>query len=195
MTARPPESSEPGPTAGGYPYGWDCVWLAVDEIRQVAAFATAGIAPVPVAVFDPPEVLDTAEKLVWDLPVRGEFVRHFQPPADPAPLGWFSWFARPPELPKGPGTSCYEEFARRGVFGYDWFDAHRFRLGEKTGTYDLIAAPTSPARVDDLDPAVGELARLVRFEGIRFGQYTSVAVAQRVPCLWGGSTGSPGYPA
>jgi hypothetical protein len=117
-----------------YPSG-DVAWLATDARGQVAVVTTAGVAPIPVAVLDQWELVAPAEELLGDIPVWGD--------------------AR--MLVVLPRPDDYIEFARRGLYPYDWQDVHRVR--EKTGGYEMMSCPTRPLSAHELGDPLREIAQ------------------------------------
>ena len=143
---------------GPFPVGWDYAWLATDAAGHIAIFTNAGEGPIPAAVLAVREAADCAERLVMALPERGD-----------AEL-----------LVSVPRPDDFIAFARRGLFAYDWQDVHR-----RTGLlhrYELMARPTAPLTVA-LSGAIDQLARLVRFASLRFGESPCIAPPDYVACL------------
>jgi hypothetical protein len=137
-----------------FPHGLDYAWLAVDAVGHVAIFTNAGLGPIPAAVLADREKVDRAEELVRQLPERCDYEL-------------FVTMPRPDD---------YVAFARRGLFAYDWEDAHR-KTGH-TRRYELVTRPNRPVLVEELDPAVATLAELVRFEQLRFAEHSSIEVTE-----------------
>jgi hypothetical protein len=146
--------------AGGYPEGWDLEWLSVDAAWQVAVFTSAGVGPIPTSVLRYPETLDAIPELVRALPIRSEskLLADVNRPDD------------------------YIEFARRGLYAYDWSDVHRSR-GEKTGLYQLQAYPETPITVRELTLQLQSLLGVTLFSSLRFDQSRSIDVRRAVECL------------
>jgi hypothetical protein len=138
-----------------FPHGRDYAWLAVDAVGHVAVFTNAGAGPIPTSVLANREQADRAELEIRGIRVQGHFVTL-------------------------PYLDSFLEFAHRGLFAYDWQDAHR-----KAGfvrQYELQATPVEPATVDSLPPAINSLASIVRFDSIRFLDCPRIDVAKLVVC-------------
>ena len=146
-----------------YPDGIDCLWLACDRDDKVAAFVTAGCAPVPVSVLETPRAVDA-----------GNACDDLDAMCDAESL-----------LRQGDPTS-FLALARRGLQVYDWQDVHRSR-SQCSGKYELVARPTAPCRLDDLPASLANLARAFRFEGLAFGQSSAIDPRQVAPCEQGGA--------
>jgi hypothetical protein len=144
-----------------YPRGLDWVWLATDGEGRVAAFVTAGEAPVPALALEV-QFPDSAhlEAAFAALPERSA-TRTFGAPGD---LG------------------AYIELAERGLFVYDWQDAHR-PVREETGAYELVAAPTTPSRAAELPPLLRVAALSMRLPKLRFEQTPLVDVRRHAACV------------
>jgi hypothetical protein len=143
----------------GYPYGWDYGWLACDAADHVAVFTSAGLGPIPLSTIALRPDSDKAERLAERLPVRGE--------CEPNTDAW---------------TECFKEFARRGLYSYDWQDVHR-AIVAKTQHYELMARPAMPALVSELPAEVALLAQLARFGSLRFAEVESIALPAYLDCI------------
>jgi len=123
-----------------YPEGIDCVWLASDSRGSVAAFVTAGVGPIPVSALNHQRfsMCDT-EKLINDLPVVSgvQLLISVKRPDD------------------------FVAIAERGLFVYDWRDAHRTER-EATRVYELVAIPEKPIEVRALSELLAGLASVVK---------------------------------
>jgi hypothetical protein len=146
--------------AVGYPEGWDLEWLSVDSTGQVAFFTSAGVGPIPTSVLRNPEMLDAIPELVRALPIRSG-------------SKLLADLIRPDD---------YVEFARRGLYAYDWSDVHRPRRG-KTGLYQLQAYPETPITVGELTLQLQSFLGATLFPSLRFDQSRSIDVRRAVECL------------
>lgn len=109
-------------TAGEYPEGIDCVWLAADRKGHLGAFVTGGAGPIPKSVLsDSSAPIEDIEGVLCNMPQVSE-VRL---------------------LVKMKRPDDFVEMAQRGFFVYDWRDVHR-TMHESTQAYELIAMPTNP---------------------------------------------------
>ena len=144
-----------------YPQGWDWVWIATDGDGFVAAFVTAGQAPIPVDALEI-QFRDSAhlEEVVAALPASSD-ARLFSEAGD---------------------RDALVELARRGLFVYDWRDARRAPRDE-LGAYELVAAPTSPSRAATLPPMLRVAAMSMRFAGLRFDEAPLVDVHRHARCI------------
>lgn len=136
----------------------DLAWLAVDAAGYVAVFTTAGVAPIPSAVLDHPELVETAEELLGQLP----------------PVGGSQLWVQMPR------PDDYIGFARRGFFAYDWHDVHRTKGFSRC--YEIMAKPEVCRTVKDISAELQAVARLVAFETLLFAAADSIPVAQLVAC-------------
>src|SRR4051812_47975150 len=96
-----------------YPKGIDCVWIGYDREGRVGVFATGGEGPIPALALEAKRIpLEEIESRLLRLPptTSGRLLVPLKRPDD---------FLDP---------------ARRGLFAYDWSDAHRNR-SEKIGKY------------------------------------------------------------
>ncbi|WP_165253251.1 hypothetical protein [Paludisphaera soli] len=141
-----------------YPIGLDYAWLATDAEGHVARFTNAGQGPIPKAVLADRRASDQAEALTMALPERGDSLM----------------------LVAMPRPDDFVAVACRGLFAYDWQDAHR--QAGRIHRYELISRPTVPVTVEEL---VGELATLigkVKFRSIRFAESPAIAVDDHGEC-------------
>lgn len=132
-----------------YPEGLDCVWIALDREGIVGCFITAGEGPIPQGAFSQNYVrLEDVECQIMALPKLG----------------------RAELRAKVPRPEGFLELAERGFHVYDWADASK-RLGDCTGSYELVATPPGDSVMRDaaLPSKLKALARCVRLEGERFG--------------------------
>jgi hypothetical protein len=134
--------------------GTDCVWFAVDEDEHVAAFTTAGVAPVPRRVLENLALFYELTAVVAALPATGASV------------------IAPDVTYNERGLTDYRGWAARGLYGYDWVDVHRTR--NCSNRYELIAAPTAPL---DASALAAQLGRMPRLRGVRFATATRVDVS------------------
>lgn len=122
--------------------GFDVAWIAVDAAGFVAIFTNAGEGPIPesaeYAVF-------ATEELVLDLPEISEIQLHADVP-------------RP---------DSFVAFAKRGLFSYDWSDAHR--TASLFGGYELVARPDRPLSVEELPSILQAYALATRLNDAKFG--------------------------
>lgn len=122
--------------------GIDVAWIAVDAAGFVAIFTNAGEGPIPesakCAVF-------ATEELVLDLSEISEI----QLRADV------------------PRPDSFVAFAKRGLFSYDWSDAHG--TASLLGGYELMALPDRPLSVEELPSILQAYALATRLNGATFG--------------------------
>jgi hypothetical protein len=110
--------------------GIDLTWVAVDAAGRLAVFTTAGEGPVPPSAL---QASASAEAAVAALPVVGGTQLLIDCP-------------RPDD---------FIAFAERGLYAYDWRDAHR-TAASSSGCYELVALPLRPV-------LIGELPKNLRF--------------------------------
>jgi hypothetical protein len=132
--------------------------LAADRDGRVGAFVTAGEAPIPAAV------LDAARVSVLEIEERVMTLD----PATSARL-----------LVSLPRPDDFVEFARRGLFAYDWTDVHR--TSGSIRAYELIAAPESPITIKELPAELVDLIAGVILP-VSFADNAPVDVAKWTRC-------------
>jgi hypothetical protein len=118
-----------------YPEQIDLVWLAVDEVGNLAAMITGGAGPIPSSVLaHGDKVLDIEEALLA-LPLLGAASIHVQVP----------------------NPSSFEALGKRGLFVYDWADVHR-PIASALKTYELVASPSDYLNLGDMPASLKALA-------------------------------------
>jgi hypothetical protein len=118
-----------------YPEQIDLVWLAVDEVGNLAAMITGGVGPIPSGVLAHGDrVLDIEEALLA-LPLLGAASIHVQVP----------------------NSSSFEALGERGLFVYDWSDVHR-SIASALKTYELVASPSGYLSLGDMPASLKALA-------------------------------------
>lgn len=142
-----------------FPHGRDFAWLATDAIGQIGIFTNAGGGPVPAAVLADRDLADRAEEFVRRLPTRGR-------------AGLLARIPRPDD---------FIAFAERGLFAYDWQDAHR-TTSNRPNRYELVAIPESAVTVLETTREIQSLAPLVRFVSLRFSECPCIVVPEHVEC-------------
>jgi hypothetical protein len=102
----------------------DLTWVAVDAAGRLAVFTSAGEGPVPESAL---QTSAAAEFAVAELPIVGgsKLLVNYPRPDD------------------------FVAFAERGLFAYDWCDAHR-TAAASTGCYELVAVPLRPVQINEL---------------------------------------------
>lgn len=121
-----------------YPTQIDCVWLTADACGRLGAMITAGDGPIPAAVLNGAIDVTNIEGMLLELPVVGDAV----------------------DVANVPNPSSFIDLSRRGFFVYDWTDVHRSRA-QALGTYELVASPSAPIRLEDLPAALHELSAII----------------------------------
>jgi hypothetical protein len=136
--------------------GYEFDWFAVDAAGHVGHFSTAGYGLVPLPVLDRLDAAQTAE--LWSLgerllalPVIGRATGH-----------------RPGQL------DDWLEFARRGLFSFDW--------QHWSGPYQRAATPSVPVGVAALPTELQRLVRLVEWPVVVFAELQSVRPEELCPC-------------
>jgi hypothetical protein len=143
----------------GYPEGYDTIWLGADHGGQVAAFFTAGFAPIPVAVLVQLETFDF-ELEILKLPKNGS-----------AKL-----------LVDYPKDSSFRAIAERGLYVFDWSDIHRTHK-HHTSVYELVAMPENPIQLLHLPSIVSQAVTIFETETFVFEKSQSVDVSKFFKCL------------
>ncbi len=146
-------------SGSSYPFGIDCLWLASDRNGHVGAFFTAGWAPIPTRVltFEDGSIEDIEER-VNDLP-RISTARLLIPDDVPS----------------------YMAMAERGLFVYDWTDAHR-SLRESTRKYELVAVPANPIVTADPPELLIGFATRVTLNDLAFVDGQAVDIISLTEC-------------
>ena len=105
-------------------------WYALDREGHLAIFTTAGLGPVPAAIWAHREKFYALETAVKGLPDTDTFEKVFC----------------------GPGNhSEWCDLARKGLFAFDYHDIHRTN---RLHLYDLMARPANPVPASVLLPEV-----------------------------------------
>lgn len=122
----------------------DLAWVAVDEDGRLAVFTTAGEGPVPPGAL---RVSTAAEAAVAQLPIVGgdELLAKYLRPDD------------------------FIAFAQRGLYAYDWSDAHRSH-SDCTRCYELVAKPLRPVSISELPEGLRRPFEVTVIAGASFGQ-------------------------
>ena len=123
--------------------GTDAAWLAVDASGQVAVFTTGGEGPVPETAIP---FTESGEELVFGLP-------------EVTSVDLLTTVPRPDD---------FLAFCKRGLFAYDWSDAHR-TSPNSLGGYELQARPLEPRRITDMPMPLQAVAAATQLSGVVFG--------------------------
>lgn len=106
-----------------YPTGIDCVWIAEDAQKMLAAFITAGFGPIPKRVIEEgDDLIQEIESALMGLPVISSACMHIDVP-------------RPDD---------FISLAERGIYVYDWRESHCNLLGNRC-CYVRVASPKKSA--------------------------------------------------
>jgi len=144
-----------------FPRAFDWVWLACDRDDLVAAFVTAGTGPIPTAVLDSTLPVEKIETLICSLP---------------------STTGARSLLSKGEGdATSFMALAQRGLFVYDWHGVHS--VGMHTRSYELVAVPDTPVRLDAFPDELAKFARLVRLDHLSFVDEKAIEIGLHTECL------------
>lgn len=143
-----------------YPEGLDCVWLAVDRNRDVGAFITAGVGPIPTPA------LGNYGLLLPDI----EDALHGLPEVTTTEL--LVTVKRP---------DSFVELAERGLYVFDWSDVER-SSAKQTGLYEPVAIPTNPIRADALPASLLRTAMQVQLDAVLFADQRGVRVSDHATC-------------
>jgi hypothetical protein len=130
-------------------------WFAVDQENHLAAFVIACEGDVPERLLPHHTKLDECfERILALPPVGGHELLHAYPKAD-----------------------SFIDFAKRGIFAYDWLDVH-LEPAMRKQRYQLIARPLCPIKLLALPADLKECFALARFEGVRFALSSAVNVRE-----------------
>lgn len=143
-----------------YPEQTDCAWLAVDSIGHVGVFITAGVGPIPETVLKSELPIVEIESALLEL----------------APLGPASLAVRIPS------PESFIALAKRGLFVYDWQNAHRIGAERKPG-YDLVASPARPIDIMEMPSKLTGIAAKVALATHSFSQEERIDIASALPCM------------
>jgi hypothetical protein len=126
---------------------YDCLWIASDRDGHVAAFMTAGVAPVPIHALENEhiEVSDIGNRLSALLPCVSS-----------ARL-----------LVEMPRPDDFIALAERGLFAYDWSDVHRSE-SEEIRAYEMVATPLNPITVEALPDEIAFLLEGLWLDQVAF---------------------------
>ena len=128
---------------GALATGVDCGWLAIDRDGHVAVFFTGGEGPI----HDDADAYDAAAATA----MRGMTATF--------PFELLVAYRRPED---------FVEAASRGLYAYEWSDAHRVDR-ERIEGYELIARPDHPIHWTQLPEPVRTLAHAAKLP-VAFGQ-------------------------
>jgi hypothetical protein len=136
-----------------YPIGLDCIWLAEDLRGRLAVFITAGVGPIPEAVFrcEGAQIEDLEELLIQTLGVCSSVDLQVEVP-------------RPDD---------FIAIAQRGFFVFDWRDVHRIKASE-TGSYVRVASPLSPINRASISKKQLSQLRVVQVPEVGFEECPSI---------------------
>jgi len=142
-----------------YPELIDCVWLASDRVGQVAVFITAGQGPIPRVVLDRIDFnSDDMEPSVFGLPPVAE-------------VQLLVSVSRPDD---------FIAMAERGIFVYDWTDAHRGSGLRRA--YEMVAVPLNPIAVTALPDELLNFIGDSRFAELEFSASRTIDVDAHFAC-------------
>jgi hypothetical protein len=127
-----------------YPEGIDCCWLASDRDGHLGVFVTRERGPIPAQGLLETYPLDGIEEQLLALPKASDIELRVRMPR----------------------SDRLVALAERGLFVYDWSDAHRTE--QYIDEYELIALPYRPLAPDALPETLLDAARWIRFAAISF---------------------------
>jgi hypothetical protein len=147
--------------AGIYPSEFDCVWLATDRNGCLGAFITAGIGPIPKAVFANSNFPDEDfEEYLIELPQISEVEMLV-------------------ELPRPDSILA---LASRGLFVFDWSDIHRTDK-ERINKYELLAKPVHSKSIASLPKKLSDLFAIVKLEQMSFPESETIDIRSFYSCV------------
>lgn len=151
-----------------YPHQVDCYWAGHDRNSHVAVFVTAGEGPVPSRLLID-GLIDWIGEQIDNLPETTTVAAavHF------------------------PNPDAFADLARKGLFVYDWQDAHRSGP-DASGCYELVAAPTSPIQLTSLPFELGNTVRQCGFLELSFPGSPVIDATACFHCVDSASTRAPG---
>ena len=145
-----------------YPNGVDVVWIGLDNKEYIAAFITAGIAPIPNFVIQNKMVLiEDIEEIVLKINKSSDV---FLNVAIPKP-------------------NIFLELSKRGLYVYDWTDVEKKSTAQKNA-YELVATPSIPLHYYSLkDTNLKEYLENIKFDLVDFKTNIFIDVKQYLVCL------------
>lgn len=148
--------------ANPYPAGIDCLWVASDSSGNLAAFVTAGIAPIPIIALSRKYggILELGNKLI-ELPQITEA------------LVVDNWGR----------LDDFVSLSQRGFFTFDWRDVHRLK-SEYVNGYEKVTVPVCPKKMQDLDVFLQNCVSLVKLTGVDFADVSLIKVQSVVQCAY-----------
>lgn len=144
-----------------YPEQVDCAWLAIDSAGKAAVFITAGVGPIPEAVLESEVPIAEIESRLLELPSLGAVSL----------------------VEKIPSPESFIALAERGLFVFDWQNAHRTKAELKRG-YDLIAIPSQAIDFVTMPPDLAGIAENVLLAKCSFGRERVIDVESALPCMF-----------
>lgn len=141
-----------------YPDGTDYEWCGCDADGHVAVFTTAGLGPIPVAALRDSGLTHALLEAVRSLPSRGSATM----------------------LVRLPRPDNFIQFASRGLFAYDWQDAHRTH--KWSGGYELLARPQRPLQLAEVPQPFQLVLRELTLAGVRFADTDALDVRKHFDC-------------
>lgn len=137
-----------------YPEGIDCIWIAMDQKGVLAAFITAGIAPIPTFALNSSLIkLENIEQmLIEQFPVTGEANLKVDLP-------------RPDD---------FIAISKRGFFVYDWDDHEQ--------QYVLISTPTYLKNYTDLAQSLKTYIQTLVLNSYDFSKSNTINVYKDLIC-------------
>ncbi len=146
-----------------YPNDIDCGWLCIDSAGNVGIFITAGVAPIPIHVLKVPDMaIEDVEASVLNLPKRSAVQL----------------------LITVPTPDSFVDLAARGLYVYDWQDAHRTQQ-DSIGAYVAVATPIHPLKFNELPPNLASFAAVTVLSETDFAATKEVAPSRWFDCLEG----------
>ena len=124
-------------------------WYAQDRLGNIASFSSYGRGAIPIAAKSCRDSYNELYDLVATLPEITDGILVYD------------------------GAGRYDDwvtYARQGLFGYDYQDAHRT---SRLGQYDLLTCPLTPVHIESLCLPPG-LRRIVPFVDVEFGRDSTI---------------------
>src|SRR4051812_26951418 len=132
-------------------YARDLEWLAVDAVGCVAILANAGEGPVPSQVIECESAYNALLEFVAGLEVLGGYMLKTHEIFTRSSSGSVQFSGIGGDVTPDDDVARvvlrdFIEFAKRGLFSYDWSDVHR-PASLESKAYELVAAPIIPLDV------------------------------------------------
>lgn len=146
-----------------YPHGLDCIWIAADLYGNLAAFVTAGQAPIPNVALENSSYMSLSDmgNYIDTLPKKGGY-KLFSEDTD---------------------TDYFNNLAELGFYVYDWQDIHR-PIVQCSDCYEIVSIPLSLLKMIEFDELYPDHKSFVKLESVQFGISEKISVKKLISSTW-----------